>query len=52
MVHSRRRVFVVAAPPSPAAAPASLRRCRDGWSVFFQGLVRACPGQPVKFSGL
>ncbi|KZV55778.1 hypothetical protein F511_12261 [Dorcoceras hygrometricum] len=30
-----RRVFVVAAPPSPAAAPASLRRCRDGWSEFF-----------------
>ncbi|KZV06880.1 hypothetical protein F511_45638 [Dorcoceras hygrometricum] len=34
-----------------AAAPASLRRCRDGWSEFFLGLVRACPGQPVKFSG-
>ncbi|KZT75675.1 hypothetical protein F511_47302 [Dorcoceras hygrometricum] len=27
--------FVVAAPPSPAAAPAPLRRCRDGWSEFF-----------------
>ncbi|KZV58306.1 Myosin class II heavy chain (ISS) [Dorcoceras hygrometricum] len=32
-------------------APASFRRCRDGWSDSFQGLVRACPGQPVKFSG-
>ncbi|KZV13696.1 hypothetical protein F511_45140 [Dorcoceras hygrometricum] len=28
-------IFVVVAPPSPAAAPASLRRCRDGWSDFF-----------------
>ncbi|KZV30157.1 hypothetical protein F511_16044 [Dorcoceras hygrometricum] len=28
-------IFVVAAPPSPAAAPACLRRCRDGWSEFF-----------------
>ncbi|KZT76785.1 hypothetical protein F511_46191 [Dorcoceras hygrometricum] len=27
-------IFVVVA-PSPAAAPASLRRCRDGWSDFF-----------------
>ncbi|KZV43775.1 hypothetical protein F511_39520 [Dorcoceras hygrometricum] len=35
----------------PAAAPARLRRCRDSWSDFFYGLVRACPGQPVKFSG-
>ncbi|KZV51565.1 hypothetical protein F511_24797 [Dorcoceras hygrometricum] len=35
----------------PAAAPVSLWRFRDGWSDFFYGLVRACPGQPVKFSG-
>ncbi|KZV23598.1 hypothetical protein F511_12733 [Dorcoceras hygrometricum] len=28
--------FVVAAPPSPTGdAPASFRRCRDGWSEFF-----------------
>ncbi|KZT75691.1 hypothetical protein F511_47284 [Dorcoceras hygrometricum] len=29
-----RHIFVVVAPPS-AAAPVSLRRCRDGWSDFF-----------------
>ncbi|KZT76225.1 hypothetical protein F511_46750 [Dorcoceras hygrometricum] len=29
------RVFLVVAAPPPAAAPASLRRCRDGWSDFF-----------------
>ncbi|KZV49274.1 hypothetical protein F511_37646 [Dorcoceras hygrometricum] len=29
-----RRIFVVVA-PSSAAAPASLRRCLDGWSDFF-----------------
>ncbi|KZV38434.1 hypothetical protein F511_40036 [Dorcoceras hygrometricum] len=29
-----RRVFVVVE-PRPAAAPASLRRCHDGWSEFF-----------------
>ncbi|KZT75430.1 hypothetical protein F511_47545 [Dorcoceras hygrometricum] len=31
-------------------APAMLRLCRDGWFVFY-GLVWACPGQPVNFSG-
>ncbi|KZT76966.1 hypothetical protein F511_46009 [Dorcoceras hygrometricum] len=30
---------------------ASLRWCHYGWSEFFYGLVRACPVQPVKFSG-
>ncbi|KZV13897.1 acyl-CoA dehydrogenase-related protein [Dorcoceras hygrometricum] len=30
-----RLVFVGVAPPSSAAAPASFRRCRDGWSEFF-----------------
>ncbi|KZT76483.1 hypothetical protein F511_46492 [Dorcoceras hygrometricum] len=27
--------LMVAPPPSPSAAPAMLRRCRDGWSEFF-----------------
>ncbi|KZV49164.1 acyl-CoA dehydrogenase-related protein [Dorcoceras hygrometricum] len=31
----RREFSLVVAPPSPAAAPASFRRCRDGWSDFF-----------------
>ncbi|KZT76089.1 hypothetical protein F511_46886 [Dorcoceras hygrometricum] len=31
----RRDFSLVVAPPSPAAAPASFRRCRDGWSEFF-----------------
>ncbi|KZV06576.1 transcription initiation factor TFIID subunit 1 [Dorcoceras hygrometricum] len=36
MVHALPpRFFVVAAPPSPAVAPAPLRRCRDGWSDSF-----------------
>ncbi|KZV28306.1 hypothetical protein F511_26903 [Dorcoceras hygrometricum] len=33
--NAMRKIYVVAAPPSPAATPVPLRRCRDGWSDFF-----------------
>ncbi|KZV06825.1 hypothetical protein F511_45693 [Dorcoceras hygrometricum] len=39
-------IFVVAASPSSAAAPASLWRCRDGWSDFSMVWFGPVPGSP------